>query len=292
MPLEALALVLVAAVIHATWNFWVKKAQVHPLAFALLCSVVSAIAYAPVVWWFHGDTGLGITRTGWYWIAASCVVHNLYFFVLQRGYARSDLSIVYPIARGTGPLLSAIGAMVLLGETASLSSVSGLLLVVMGTFTIAGGFALLDPKKATSDKVKAGLFWGAITGACIATYTLLDGYAVKFLLIAPLVFDWICAPVRAAMLAPLIWQQKVDLRAAWRNGKRYILGVGLVSPLGYILVLTAMQQAPISHVAPAREVSMLLAAFLGARLLNEGELKRRLLGAGLIAAGVVALAWS
>ena len=285
-------MVLAAAVLHASWNFWVKKAQIHPLAFSFLCSLIATVVYAPVVWWFHKDSGLGIQGSGWWWIIASSIVHNLYFFVLQTGYARSDLSIVYPLARGTGPLLSAIGAMLLLGEGPTLLSVSGLLLVVLGTFTIAGGVALLNPAVVTSDKVKAGLFWGCMTGACIATYTLLDGYAVKILLIAPLVFDWICAPVRGAMLVPILVHQKVDLRAAWSKAWIYILGVGLVSPLAYILVLTAMQKAPISHVAPAREVSMLLAAFLGARLLNEGELRRRLLGAALIALGVAALASS
>jgi drug/metabolite transporter (DMT)-like permease len=292
MPLEALALVLVAAVLHASWNFWVKKAQIHPLAFSLLCSLVSTVAYAPFVWWFFRDRGLGIHGLSWLWIAASCVIHNLYFFVLQRGYARSDLSIVYPLARGTGPLLSAVGAMLWLGERPSFYSVCGLLLVVCGTFIIAGGVGLLDRKKVASDKVRAGLFWGTITGGCIATYTLLDGYAVKYLLIAPLVFDWICAPLRGAMLLPIVIHQKVDLGLAWRQGWPYIMGVGVVSPLAYILVLSAMQMAPISHVAPAREVSMLIAAFLGAKLLNEGELRRRLLGAAFIAAGVAALASS
>jgi drug/metabolite transporter (DMT)-like permease len=290
MPLDALVMVLVAAVLHASWNFWVKKAQVHPLAFSLLCSSVSTLAYAPLVWWFFKDSGLGISAQGWWWIAASCVVHNLYFFVLQTGYARSDLSIVYPLARGTGPLLSATGAILFLAEVPTFYSVLGLLFVVFGTFTIAGGVALLNRNTVASPKVKAGLVWGMMTGACIATYTLLDGYAVKYLLIAPLVFDWICAPIRGAMLLPIVLHRNVDIRAAWKQAWPYIVGVGVVSPVSYILVLTAMQKAPISHVAPAREVSMLVAAFLGAKLLREGELKRRLFGAALIALGVVALA--
>ena len=291
MPLEALAMVLVAAALHATWNFWVKKAQIHPLAFSLLTSLVTTVAYAPFVWWFFKDSGLGIASNAWPWLVASCIVHNLYFFVLQTGYAKSDLSIVYPLARGAGPLLSAIGAMLWLGELPTVLSVLGLLLVVVGTFTIAGGTALLDRRKVASDRIKAGLLWGALTGSCIATYTLLDGYAVKFLLIAPLVFDWICAPLRGLLLLPVVLHQKVDLRLGWKQAWRYIIAVGTVSPFAYILVLKAMQLAPISHVAPAREVSMLLAAFLGARLLNEGELKRRLFGAALIACGVIALAW-
>ena len=289
MPVEALAMVLVAAVLHATWNFWVKKAQIHPLAFSLLTSGVTTLAYAPIVWYFFRDTGLGISADAWPWLIASCVVHNLYFFVLQTGYARSDLSIVYPLARGTGPLLSAIGAMLWLGEAPTFLSILGLLLVVFGTFTIAGGVALLDSTQVASVKVRAGLIWGAMTGACIATYTLLDGYSVKYLMIAPLVFDWICAPLRGALLLPIVLQQQVDLKLAWKQSWRYIVAVAVVSPFGYILVLRAMQLAPISHVAPAREVSMLLAAFLGARLLNEGDLKRRLFGALLIGLGVIFL---
>jgi uncharacterized membrane protein len=290
---QAIALVLVAACIHATWNFWVKKARADPLAFSFLCSVASTLIYLPAVLWLLGwQSVVDLNPKQWAFIALSSVVHNLYFFILQTGYRRSDLSIVYPLARGTGPLISALGAMLLFAEKPTLFSVSGLLLVVLGTFTIAGGFALLKAGNIMSNKIRAGLIWGPLTGTCIASYTLLDGYSVKFLLIAPLLFDWICAPVRGLFLLPFLAQQKTNLRATWAQSWQYIVGIAAISPLGYILVLTAMQSAPISLVAPAREVSMLFAAFMGAKLLNEGNLKRRVFGAGLIALGVVALASS
>jgi uncharacterized membrane protein len=290
---QAIALVLLAACIHATWNFWVKKAEADPLAFSFLCSLASTLIYLPAVLWLVGwQSVLDLSARQWAFIAVSSVVHNLYFFILQTGYARSDLSIVYPLARGTGPMISAVGAMLLFAEKPTLFSVSGLILVVLGTFTIAGGFALMKAGNNMSTKVRAGLIWGPMTGACIACYTLLDAYSVKFLLIAPLLFDWISGPIRGVFLLPFIVQQKTSLSLTWAQSWKYIVGIAAISPLGYILVLTAMQKAPISLVAPAREVSMLFAAFLGAKLLHEGNLRRRVFGAGLIALGVVALASS
>ena len=287
MPLTALAMVLAAALLHASWNLLLKKAQVQGYGFVWAISVAAFVLYAPLVWWWQaGDIAL-LNASQWLAIAASAILHVLYFLSLQRGYAQGDMSVVYPVARGTGPLLAATAAMIWFDEAPSWSALAGLALIVAGTFTIAGGPALF--RSAWSARMRSGLWWGAVTGGFIACYTINDSRAVKYLLITPLLLDWLCNGLRAAILLPVVVTQwtasVVMIRRLWRT----IAVVGAISPLAYILVLEAIKIAPVSHVAPAREVSMLFAAFLGARFLNEGDFWRRLSGAALIALGVAAL---
>jgi len=288
LPISALALVLLAAIIHATWNLLAKQAKTTGVAFVWACSMVSVIAYAPIALWAHGQAVGLLGPMAWMTIVASAVIHVAYFLCLRRGYERADLSVVYPVARGSGPLFASLAAILFLGESASVGGLAGLALIVLGTFTIGGGLAML--RGARSERLSQGLYWGSLTGLLIAGYTVNDGYAVRVLGVAPLLFDWLSIAVRAALLTPAAMLQRASVRQSITTAWRPMLAVGLMSPLAYILVLYAMTLAPISLVAPAREVSMLVAAFFGARLLGEGSVRRRVMGAALIAAGVVALA--
>ncbi len=214
------------------------------------------------------------------------------YVILLRGYRKSDLTVVYPMARGTGPLLSSLVAIVLLGEQISALGVAGIAGVVGGVFLIAGGPGLLraahDP--VARKRVHKGMVYGVVTGVFIASYTVVDGYAVKVVLMSPILVDYMGNFVRVALLAPSVLRDLPTARRLWHLQWRYALLVAVVSPVAYVLVLFAMQQAPLSHVAPAREVSMLFAALIGGQLLGEGDRLARLLGALLIAAGVMALA--
>jgi drug/metabolite transporter (DMT)-like permease len=138
--------------------------------------------------------------------------------------------------------------------------------------------------------VHAGLRWGALTGALIAGYTVIDGYAVKVLLVGPVLLDYIGNLLRVPFLLPAALLDRPALATALRAQWRHALVVATLGPLAYILVLYAVTMAPLSHVAPAREVSMLFAALLGGRLLGEGDRGLRVLGAACIALGVAALA--
>ncbi|MEO8081930.1 MAG: EamA family transporter, partial [Caldimonas sp.] len=220
------------------------------------------------------------------------VVHVFYFTTLLRGYRLADLTVVYPVARGSGPLLASLGAMAWLGERLTPVAAAGIAGVAVGVFFIAGGPGLWarvhDPRQR--DRVHAGLGWGAATGALIASYTLIDGYAVKVLLISPILVDYVGNLFRVPFLLPAALRDRVGFGVVWRAQWRSALVVAVLGPLGYVLVLYAMRLAPISHVAPAREVSMLFAALLGGRLLGEGDRATRLVGAACIAGGVAALA--
>ena len=291
MPLTALVLVLVAALLHASWNIAAKRVG-GDHRFALLTGLGASVLWAPLGLWFAVAE---LPRWGvreWAFLAASAVFHVAYTLVLLRGYREADLTVVYPVARGSGPLLTALGAVLLLGERPGPLGALGIGAVCGGVFLIAGGPALWrrahDP--AARARVHAGLVWGAACGALIALYSVIDGYAVKVLLVGPLLFDWLCNVLRVPMLIPLAWRERAALPALWRTQWRAGLMVSVFGPAAYILVLYAVQLAPLSHVAPAREVSMLLAALIGGRLLGETQRGLRVAGAALLAAGVAALA--
>jgi drug/metabolite transporter (DMT)-like permease len=223
----------------------------------------------------------------------------LYFITLLRGYRKADLTVVYPLARGAGPLLSSAVALIFLGEHLSFFGGLGILAVVGGVFLIAGGPKLLRSLKSTSNaseanqtqqlRVRKGIFYGLFTGVFIAGYTVLDGYAVKILLLSPILIDYFGNFARIALLLPSLLRDIQATRSSWQKEWKYALIVGGISPISYVLVLYAMQTAPLSHVAPAREVSMLFAALIGGHLLDEGDRLQRLIGALCIAAGVIAL---
>ena len=170
---------------------------------------------------------------------------------------------------------------------------AGVLGITGGVFLIAGGpwlwAATQDPLQRA--RALAGLRWGGATGLLIAHYTVIVGYAVKLMLISPILVDFVGNALRIAFMLPNALHDCVgfvrDFKAQWKAA----LVLAAISPLAYVLVLYAVQMAPLSHVAPAREMSMLFAARLGDRLLGETDRGARLLGAACIAAGVVMLAW-
>ena len=286
MSLVSIVLVGIAAVTHAIWNLATKKAQ-GGAAFLALCSVFALGLYAgPVAWLLHVH-GLPHGRAVWGCIAGSALIHFLYFNVLNHGYRVADLSVVYPVARGTGPLLSVAFAVLVLGERPSQLALCGALVVVIGVFALAGGARLVQTGDA---RARAGLYWGSCTGLVIASYTVVDGYAVRFLGLTPLLLDYATHIVRVTLTLPKLLRDRAATRAELERTWRYVLVVGALSPLAYILVLIAMQYSPISYVAPARELSMLVGAFFGARLLGEGDVRRRITFAAVIAAGVMLIA--
>jgi drug/metabolite transporter (DMT)-like permease len=294
MPLSALALVILAAVLHATWNIAAKKAGGDD-RFVFITTSLTSVLWLPMGLWFGWNE---VPRWGWVeWTAvlASAAVHLLYFRALITGYRLGDLTVVYPLARGTGPLLTALVAVLLLGETLGLGGTLGVLAVCGGVFLIAGGPALLlrlhDADPVHRQRTMAGVRWGLITGALIAGYSVIDGYAIKVLLIGPVIFDYVCNVLRVPFQLPLLLRDRAGIVAAWRVQWKYALVVSTLGPTAYICVLYALQVAPLSHVAPARELSLLVAALIGGKLLGEADRGLRLAGAACIAGGVMLLAW-
>jgi drug/metabolite transporter (DMT)-like permease len=291
MPLDAISLVLVAALLHAAWNIAAKKAGADH-RFTLMTALMVSVLWAPVGVWVACEEMPRWGLVQWALVLASTLTHSLYVNVLYKGYRESDLTIVYPVARGTGPLLASAAAVLLLGEQLGWAGALGLAGVTLGVFFLAGGPAMRSRfhEREQRKRVLAGIGWGALTGAFIASYTVIDGYAVKVLAMSPLVLDYLGNLLRIPFILPRVLRDPPgSWMGAWRTQWRYALLLALISPLAYVLVLYAMQMAPLSHVAPAREVSMLFAALLGGHLLGERDRGVRLLGAGFIALGVVCL---
>jgi drug/metabolite transporter (DMT)-like permease len=286
----AFSLIVVAGLIHAGWNIVAKKAA-GDARFAFFTAFLMMVLWAPLGWWLGRAEVPHWGPTEWVFIAIGGTLHVGYFVVLLRGYRKADLSVVYPLARGSGPLLSSLVAVVFLGERISALGMAGIAGVVAGVFLIAGGPGLWraarDP--AARERVHKGMAYGLLTGGFIAAYTVVDGYAVKWLLMSPILVDYMGNFVRVALLAPSVLRDRSTAWILWRRQWPHALAVAVFSPVAYVLVLYAMKEAPLSHVAPAREVSMLFAALIGGHLLGEGERATRVLGAVLIAVGVVAL---
>jgi drug/metabolite transporter (DMT)-like permease len=282
----ALGIVLVAAITHATWNYAAKRSG-GGLPFVWLCSLISLAFYAPVVtgyWlWRHPVLPAG----AWLVVLGSGVMKTAYALLLQRGYRHGDFSLVYPLARGTGPLLSTLAAIAIFGERPSLLALAGGLVIIASIFYLTGGASLLHADRA---HLRQGLLYGFACGCCIAGYTVWDQRAVSHLGLPPVLYDCGTQVVMCAIIGPFAWSRRPEFVRDWREHRGKAATVALLGPIGYVLILTAMSFTPVSYIAPAREISILIGTFFGARLLKEGDAPRRLLAAFGMVAGVIALA--
>lgn len=284
MTVSAIALVITAAFVHASWNFLAKRAG-GGVAFVWLFGVVSTGLYAPlavtILIWQRPELNM-ITLS---FMVGTGIIHTIYFLLLQQGYRAGDLSLIYPLARGTGPMIATIAAILFLGERPTLIVIAGGGLIAIGIFL----FTVKSSQMEYFDRIRS-VMYALFVGICIAGYTLWDKYAVSQLLISPILLDWSSNLTRSLLLMPLALQQRSQIKSEWYTHRREIIGVAFLCPLAYILVLTALVFSPVSYVAPAREISIVIGAAMGAKFLAEEDAVRRLLAASLIVLGAVAIA--
>jgi drug/metabolite transporter (DMT)-like permease len=281
----ALSLVLVAAFVHAAWNLAAKRVTFGGPSFVWLYYTVSAVAMLPAV-----AVALVVEpeRPQWSWLiaaAVTAVMHIAYGIVLQRGYVVGDLSIVYPLARGTGPLLSVLAAVLVLHEHPGVWGLVGAFLVIAGVLVISIGGGTADRAAR-----RAGVFYGVLTGAVIAAYTLWDARSVTTLGVPPLVYFGGGAIGQSLLLAPTVYRGRAEVGRLWREHRKEVLIVGLLSPAAYLLVLYALRIAPVSLVAPARELSIVVGGVAAWLVLGERNAARRLVGSLVVLAGIAAIA--
>ncbi len=286
MTAFALTLVLIAAVLHATWNLCAKQAG-GGLPFVWVVTIIICSLYLPVLavcwyWWPPVLSGNDLA-----WIAGSGVLKTGYSLFLQRGYRTGDFSLIYPLARGTGPLLSTLAAIIVLGERPSGLALAGGLVIVVAIFFLTDGSRLFHQDRA---HLRTAINYGLISGVTIASYTLWDQHGVNIRRIPPVIYDGGTALTVLALVTPFAVSRRAEIARHWREHKRYAFGMALLSPVAYVLVLTAMTFTPVSYVAPAREVSIVIGAFIGAKFLKERDGRRRVWAAVAMAAGVIALA--
>lgn len=276
-----------AALAHATWNIAMKRAGTSGAPFIALTLLVGVIAFAP-----FGVASLASAppaNAAWLGlVAASAVLQLAYFLLLQRAYRLADVGVVYPVARGVGPLLSVVAAIFVLGERPGPITLAGVLFVVAGVVLIG----LAGPQQSTADSARRwrGIRYGAAVGAVIAAYTLWDAAAVTLAGLEPVGYYWASMVVQVVVLGGVALRSPATVVETVRAHPVAIIIVGVLSPLAYVAVLYAYQLAPVSIVAPAREVSVVLIAVAGWMLFKEPHPVRRLLGSAVVLAGIGLLA--
>ena len=286
----ALVLVLASAAAHATWNLLLKKAHRQEV-FAWWLSGFGLFGALPIAVVLAFRTSFEIV--GIWYVIATVVLHICYFLFLGRSLARSDLSLVYPIARGFGPGLVPILAVFALGETVTPVAWVGIGAVVVGIYTTAWWGQLRQfTTRATLFANLPGLGYALLTGICISLYTIVDKRGVAhvspflylYLMTAGVAVGWLPYIIRNYGVAGIVQE--------WRGGWRSVIVASALLFLAYGLVLTAMSITDVSFVAPVREVGLLFALALGAIVLKEWVTRGRVIGAVLIVAGVVLITLS
>lgn len=285
MTVSALTLVLCAALFHALWNTAAKGAGGDSYVFVWVNSVGSAVLCLP-------PALVLLAQAGWPWSwslllgpVVSAVLHIVYSLVLQAGYRRAELGVVYPVARGVGPLLTMVVALLLLGERPGAAAIVGGVIVLAGILLVATG------RRVTHrDRLVRGLTYGTATGVAIAGYTLWDNHAVVTWQLEPVIYFAFTITIQSLVLTPGAvlrrrhWQETI--RTSWPRSAV----VAVLSPLAYVLVLIAMQTTPVSLVAPVRESSIVIGSLLAWWLYREPNPVRRLLGAVVVLAGIALIA--
>lgn len=276
-----------AALAHAAWNIAMKRAGTSGTPFIAVTLLIGVIVFAP-----FGVTALvtGPPPTPvWFGLVVGSAALQLgYFLLLQRAYRLADVGVVYPLARGVGPLLSVIAAVIVLGERPGAIALAGALLVVAGVVVI--GLAGSRQHDADAPRRWRGIRYGAAVGAVIAAYTLWDAAAVTIADLDPVGYYWASMVVQLLVLGGLALRSPTSVVQTARQHPVAATVVGVLSPLAYGAVLFAYQLAPVSIVAPAREVSVVLIALAGWMIFREPHPVRRVFGSAVVLAGIALLA--
>ena len=286
---SALTIVLVAAFLHAFWNYLAKKSR-NKIAFIWWAILFSTILFFPMFLYYWPT--VTISSTGWSCIVATGILHAFYFWFVGRAYERGDLSLVYPLARGSGPLFVPILAVLFLSEQLSILGVLGISFVIVGIFGIhLRSFSIqsmLEPFLALRGSAS---LWALCTGATIAGYSLVDKIGVNF--VHPPVYIYLMFVITLLLLSPYVFvKERSELKKEWHINKIQILIVGFLDLFTYLMILFALQISKVSYVAAVREVSIVFSALIGIMLLQEKNASQKLLGAVIISLGVVLIGLS
>jgi len=288
MTAAAFALVLTSAVMHATWNFLLKRSGHKQAFYWLMCGLSVLFVTGPAVA-FAVAGGFSWTML---WLGCGTAsIHGVYAYTLTRGYDLGDLSSVYPIARGMGPALVPLFAVLIFSEHVSAIAAGGIALVVIGIYAsnIDRRFLrdLSHPLRALATPATS---LALATGVVIASYTLWDKGAIDAD-VNPVTVNGFAMAGNFIFLAPfaLLRVGRETLAEEWREQSRSIVAASVLAPLGYTLVLIALTTSRVSYVAPAREVGIVLGAVLGVFVLGEGYGTSRIWAAALIVVGCVTL---
>lgn len=269
--LTATLLALAAAVLHASWNLWVKQSGDRWIALwgqmtagGFVCAVILIFTGWP-------------SNLAWWPVLTSGVIHVVYIGALARAYTIGDFSVTYPIARGAGALIAALGGVLFLNDHFTAPSVFGIVIAIAGILLLAG--------KADASHVKAALLVSLTIGA----YSVVDGHGSRVTggNLYPLVL--FVATAVSTSIAGIAMGRTRDMVTAMRSRAHLFVLAGSASALTYWMVLIAMQQAPVGYVTALRESSVVIVALVGTRYLGESDMRRRVVAALVVVAGLAVL---
>jgi drug/metabolite transporter (DMT)-like permease len=281
----ALALIVCAAVLHATWNALAKRAE-NQFAFLWSSVFLATLLLLPI-----GLLCLPAEPTpsaGLPFVAASIGIHAVYFWALSRSYRLGDFSRVYPMARGLGVALVPLIALPVFGERLSWLGSLGIGLVVLGIVSLSRSPSAA--RVSTGIGIGAGTVWAVVTGVTIAAYSLVDKAGVARL--HPMPYITLMGLGLSAILSPIVLADRRALVNEWRRRWLTILVASAMNLTSYLLVLFAFRLSKVGYVVASRELSILFSAFIGSLWLGEGRLAPRLAGASVVLAGVICVAFA
>ncbi len=303
MSILALVLTLLAAFLHAIWNLLAKKADERLIFFWLMLWIavifylpgfaIKILFAEPIPDYTQIESAKvipfakPIPNIAWWFIAATGIIHAFYFAFLSSAYKRGDLSLVYPLARGTGPLLVPFAAFLFINESLSIVGVIGICAVIIGIYVIhleAFSFAAL--KKPFVAIKQSSTRLALLTGVIIACYSVVDKVGVGY--VNPFKYIYLMFLLTAVCLTPYVILTKRDtIRDVWNRFKISIIIVGFLCLFTYMLVLFAMSLSKVSYIVSVRQFSLIFATLLGITVLREKHGRQKIVGAALICLGVV-----
>lgn len=271
----AIAIVILSGVFHATWNMLAKNSM-NKNVFLWYSQFVAILIFLP---WAIID----LQTASFVWesvllLTASAFIHGIYMLLLARAYIVGDLSQVYPIMRGTSPLLVPLIAVTVLAEPLPIGGWIGILIIVAGIFMISGGFHFRSQGLAA--------VYAFAVGISITMYTVIDKLALQF--VQPALLNFITNIGNLAVLSLVVLRGN-DLSQEWRKNKRAIVVAGVLAPSGYLLFLFALNLAPLGVLAPMREIGTVFATLFAVVLLKEKQGARRIWSSIVITAGIICL---
>ncbi|HEX2580755.1 MAG TPA: EamA family transporter [Dongiaceae bacterium] len=276
LPLPLIALILVAAFLHAGWNILAKSARDPFLGVTLLISLTSLIAL-PAAFFVPFPA-----PASWPYLLGSVVTHAIYNLLLGYGYRWADLTLVYPLSRGTAPLMIAASAWLIAGEAQSPLALAGIVVLSLGILSFA-----VERGHAAHAR---GLLIGLALGVTIMSYQLIDGLGVRVAGNRFSYIVWLFLPEGPSLLLLCLFLKRLDIFAFAKANWRSMTGGAVMSTLSYAIAVYAASRGALAHVAALRETSALFGTILGVALLKEQMRPIRYVGAGLVSLGAILLA--
>lgn len=281
MPISAIGLLLLAAILHASYHLFYKR-SLDKQVFAWCLLLVTVVVYFPL----FATRPLSLPPLGWACVLTSGLAEAAYFASMGKTYQTGDLSLAYPLARGSAPLFITLWAALFLEERLTPLGLTGILLIAAGLYLINmrswGG--LWKPLRQLGNPLSR---WAIFTGFCISIYSIIDKVGMKYVPPFTYIYLVLLTTFLAFTLYILASGKKASIAAEWRANKIGILVAGVADLLTYYLVLLALRLSYVSYVGSVREMSVVLGAFLGSTLLREGYGRIRVFASALVFLGIL-----